>query len=67
MQQIANLWIPVRVRSGPPAQVVKLVDTRDLKSLGLNIRAGSTPALGTTKKTRLLKVGFLRLPLLLGQ
>ena len=30
------------------AQVVKLVDTRDLKSLGLNIRAGSTPALGTT-------------------
>ena len=31
------------------AQVVKLVDTRDLKSLGLNIRAGSTPALGTTK------------------
>ena len=32
------------------AQVVKLVDTRDLKSLGLNIRAGSTPALGTNKQ-----------------
>ena len=29
------------------AQMAKLVDARDLKSLGLNIRAGSTPALGT--------------------
>ena len=27
--------------------MAKLVDARDLKSLGLNIRAGSTPALGT--------------------
>ncbi len=30
------------------AQVVELVDTRDLKSLGLTSRAGSSPALGTT-------------------
>jgi hypothetical protein len=29
------------------ARVVKLVDTRDLKSLGIIYRAGSTPALGT--------------------
>ena len=28
------------------AEVVKLVDTRDLKSLGLILRAGSSPALG---------------------
>lgn len=29
------------------ARVVELVDTRDLKSLGCNGRAGSTPASGT--------------------
>ena len=29
------------------ARVVKLVDTRDLKSLGIIYRAGSTPAMGT--------------------
>ncbi len=29
------------------AQVVEMVDTRDLKSLGLFVRAGSSPALGT--------------------
>ena len=32
------------------ARVVKLVDTRDLKSLGIIYRAGSTPALGTRFK-----------------
>ena len=48
MQWIANPSSPVRLWIVPPlAQVVKLVDTRDLKSLGLNIRAGSTPAPGT--------------------
>ena len=31
------------------AEVVELVDTRDLKSRGLIIRAGSIPALGTRK------------------
>ncbi len=30
--------------------MVKLVDTRDLKSLGIIYRAGSTPALGTKEK-----------------
>ena len=32
----------------PPARVVKLVDTRDLKSLGFG-RAGSSPAPGTIR------------------
>jgi hypothetical protein len=33
------------------AEVVKLVDTTDLKSVGpLSVRAGSSPALGTTFK-----------------
>ena len=41
---------PERASTMMIAQVVKLVDTRDLKSLGLNIRAGSTPALGTTEE-----------------
>jgi hypothetical protein len=31
----------------PVARVVKLVDTRDLKSLDRNGRAGSSPAPGT--------------------
>ena len=44
------------------AQMVKLVDTRDLKSLGLNIRAGSTPALGTTPK-KMLQASFFILAL----
>ncbi len=34
----------------PSAQVVELVDTRDLKSLGAT-RAGSSPALGTKSAT----------------
>ena len=33
--------------STPDARVVKLVDTRDLKSLDRNGRAGSSPAPGT--------------------
>ena len=33
------------------AGVVELVDTRDLKSLGLFVRAGSSPASGTIKNT----------------
>ena len=32
------------------AQVAKLVDARDLKSLGIIFRAGSSPALGTIFK-----------------
>jgi hypothetical protein len=32
-----------------PASVVKLVDTRDLKSRALTRRAGSSPARGTNK------------------
>lgn len=32
-----------------------MVDTRDLKSLALNRRAGSIPALGTTRITLVLK------------
>jgi hypothetical protein len=43
MQRIANPWISVRLRVPPPlyskehlARVVKLVDTRDLKSLAGN-------------------------------
>ena len=35
------------VYSGTYAEVVELVDTRDLKSLGHCGRAGSNPALGT--------------------
>ena len=33
------------------AQVVELVDTRDLKSLEGDFRAGSSPALGTKAET----------------
>ena len=36
------------VHASKPARVVKLVDTRDLKSLGVILRAGSSPAPGTT-------------------
>jgi hypothetical protein len=31
------------------AWVAEMVDARDLKSLGVNLRAGSIPALGTNK------------------
>ena len=41
-----------RTHSRPPARVVKLVDTRDLKSLGLG-HAGSSPAPGTIRKQTL--------------
>jgi hypothetical protein len=38
----------VFIQVPPVARVVKLVDTRDLKSLDRNGRAGSSPAPGTT-------------------
>jgi hypothetical protein len=37
----------VFIQVSPVARVVKLVDTRDLKSLDRNGRAGSSPAPGT--------------------
>jgi hypothetical protein len=36
-----------------------LVDARDLKSLGTSSRAGSIPALGTSKIRRLAILAFL--------
>lgn len=36
--------------------VVELVDTRDLKSLGLILRAGSSPARGTLTQQSLMAV-----------
>src|SRR6266446_7848394 len=42
----------------PPARMVKLVDTRDLKSLGtLKGHAGSTPAPGTISCTDIIQNG----------
>ena len=50
-QGSAKSLSPVRIRVSPPhllcAGVVELVDTRDLKSLELFARAGSSPASGT--------------------
>lgn len=53
MQRPAKPRTSVRFRPQPPvlstkfARVAKLVDARDLKSLGLILRAGSSPAPGT--------------------
>ncbi len=48
--------------------MAKLVDARDLKSLGLNIRAGSTPALGTKLRCHTFSVdSALRLKNLIAQ
>lgn len=48
-QRSAKPCTRVRIPSVPPdyARMVELVDTRDLKSLGHNGRAGSSPALRT--------------------
>ena len=39
--------------------MVKLVDTRDLKSLGVILRAGSSPAPGTMTVISDYRVGFI--------
>ena len=41
--------------------MVESVDTKDLKSFGLNSRAGSSPASSTTKKTVTIVTVFLYL------
>ena len=70
MQRTATPCTPVRFRLQPPiisrvtAQVVKLVDTRDLKSLDHCDRAGSIPALGTTYINKIARYSLQIVPVL---